>query len=155
MAAQDARYLESKVLTAPPQRLHLMLIEGAIRFARQAEHAITSGDPHGAEAALLRVIEITGELLAGTRGRKSDLNDRMSQLYWFLFRRATEAKINFNAFALADVLRLLEYERETWQMLCERLPDSGSRVDHRHSPASANQHATHGAPHNRGLSIEA
>ena len=41
---QHSTYLESKVLTAPPQRLHLMLIEGAIRFGRQAEELLRKGE---------------------------------------------------------------------------------------------------------------
>ena len=36
-------YLESKVLTAPPQRKHLMLIDGAIRFGRRADEALSVG----------------------------------------------------------------------------------------------------------------
>ena len=44
-----------------------MLIEGAIRFGRQAEDALQKGDQLGAAGPLLRVIDIVGELLAGVR----------------------------------------------------------------------------------------
>ena len=47
---QKSSYLESKVLTAPPHRLHLMLIEGAIRFGRQADEALQRGE-HGRRRA--------------------------------------------------------------------------------------------------------
>jgi flagellar protein FliS len=118
---QHSSYLESKVLTAPPQRLQLMLIEGAIRFGRQAEDALRAGDRVAASASLLRTIDIVGELLAAARANKTELNKKIADLYWFLFRRVTEAKINFDANALAESLRLLEYERETWQLLCDKL----------------------------------
>jgi flagellar secretion chaperone FliS len=114
-------YLESKVLTASPQRLHLMLIEGAIRFGRQAEEALRRGDNAAAAAPLLRVIDIVGEMLAGVRTIKSELNQKIADLYWFLFRRVSEAKINSDAAALAQALRLLEFERQTWQLACEKL----------------------------------
>ena len=121
MAAQQSHYLESKILTAPPHRLHLMLLEGAIRFGRQAQKALARDDQPVAAAALLRVIDIVGELLAGVRAQKSELNQKIADLYWFLFRRVTEAKINSDAAALADVLRILDFERQTWQLVCEKL----------------------------------
>jgi flagellar protein FliS len=121
MASQSSQYFESKVLTAPAQRLHLMLIEGALRFGRQAEEAMRRGDGPEAAASLLRVVGLVGEMLTGVRQQKSDLNKRLADLYWFLFRRATEAKINSDATALAELLRLLEYERQTWQLVCEKL----------------------------------
>ena len=124
MAAQHSQYLESKVLAAPPHRLHLMLIEGAIRFGRQAEAALGRDEQAAAAAALLRVIDIVGEMLAGVRQQKTDVNQQLANLYWFLFRRVTEAKINADAAALAEALRLLEYERQTWQLVCEKLSDT-------------------------------
>jgi flagellar protein FliS len=126
MAMQNAQYLEAKVLTAPAYRLHLMLIEGAIRFGRQASDALGRGDQLAAATPLLRVIDIVGELLAGVRHQSSDMNKRLTDLYWFLFRLATEAKIHADAGKLAVLLRLLEYERQTWQMLCDKLGGSQS-----------------------------
>ena len=118
---QHSSYLESKVLTAPPQRLHLMLIEGAIRFGRQAEEALRRGDEVAAAVPLLRVLDIVGEMLAGVRENKSELNIKIAELYRFMFRRVSEAKINADAAALGEVLRLLEFERQTWQLVCDKL----------------------------------
>jgi flagellar secretion chaperone FliS len=123
---RNSQYLESKVLTAPPQRLQLMLIEGALRFGCQAEEALRRGDQSAASAALLRVLDILGELLAGVRAKKTALNDKIADFYWFLFRRMSLAKINNDAQTLAEVLRLLEYERQTWQLVCDKL-DSASK----------------------------
>src|SRR5205085_10377507 len=121
---QTSSYLESKVLTATPQRLHLMLIEGAIRFGRQAEEALRSGEAVSADARLLRMIDIVGELLAAVRETKTELNGRLADVYWFVFRRVTEAKINSDAVALAEALRILELERQTWQLVCEKFGGS-------------------------------
>jgi|SRR4051812_37464374 flagellar protein FliS len=114
-------YLESKVRTASPQRLHLMLIEAAIRFGTQAEAALRRGDEPAAASPLSRVIDIMGELLASVRTNKSELNIKIADLYWFLFRRVSQAKINADAAPLSEALRLLEFERQTWQLLCEKL----------------------------------
>jgi flagellar protein FliS len=121
MPAQNSQYFESQVLTAPPQRLHLMLIEGAIRFGRQAEAALQRGDSVAAATPRLKLIDIVGELLAGVRENTTDLNKRLSDLYLFLFRRASQAKINSDPAPLAELIKLLEFERQTWQLVCERM----------------------------------
>jgi flagellar protein FliS len=121
---QRSQYLESKVLTAPPHRLHLMLIEGAIRFGRQAEAELQAGNP-AAVQPMMRVLDIVGELLAGIRQNKGELNDKLAAVYWFIFRRISEATMYSDAAALAEVLRLLEFERETWQKVGEKLGASG------------------------------
>jgi flagellar secretion chaperone FliS len=118
---QNSSYLESKVLTAPPYRLHLMLIEGAIRFGRQAEEALRQGNEVAAAGPLLRVLDIVGEMLVGVRENKSELTRKIADLYLFIFRQVSAAKINSNVAALGEALRLLEFERQTWQQLCEKL----------------------------------
>jgi flagellar protein FliS len=129
--AQNSPYLESKVLTAPPQRLHLMLIEGAQRFGRQAEEALRRDETEAAAAPLMRLLDVMGELLAGVRQKRTELNLKIADFYWFLFRRISLAKINGDAAALTEVLGLLEYERQTWQLVCDKLDGWSS------APASA------------------
>lgn len=122
--ATNSQYLESKVLTAPPHRLHLMLIDGAIRCGRQAEEALRAGDAEAAAGPLLRALEMVGEMLVGVRHQTTDLNNRMAQFYWFLFCRLSEAKIHSDGRPLAEALRLLDYERTTWQLVCEKAEQS-------------------------------
>ena len=120
-AGTNSQYLAAKVLTAPPHRLHLMLIEGAIRFGREAQAAMERGDVPAASAPLTRMVDIVGELLAGVRERKTELNQKISELYLFLFRLVAEARVNDDSAKLAEALRLLEIERQTWRMVCEKL----------------------------------
>jgi flagellar protein FliS len=148
MAAQNAQYLESKVLTASSYRLHLMLIEGAIRFGRQAAEALVRGDQVAAATPMLRVLDIIGEMLAAVRGPSSAVNERLTELYWFLFRLASEAKIHSDAEKLAALMRLLEYERQTWQMLCDKLGGDASST-----PPPARNSAS--SPPKSGFSLEA
>lgn len=118
---QNVSYLESKILTASPQRLHLLLIEGAIRFGRQANEALQRGDQVAAATPLLRVLDIVGEMLVGVRENKTELTQKIAELYLYLFRRVSQAKINADPAPLAEAIHLLEYERETWQQLCLKL----------------------------------
>jgi flagellar protein FliS len=145
--ATNSQYLESKILTAPPHRLHLMLIDGAIRCGRQAEEAFRAGDAETAAGPLMRALEIVGEMLVGVRHGSSELNTRMAQFYWFLFCRLSEAKIHSDGRPLAEALRLLEYERTTWQLVC----DKAGQTPAAETPKPAPPHA---APE-RSLSLEA
>ncbi len=58
---------------------------------------------------------------------KASLNQQIADLYWFVFRRVSEAKINSDVTTLAEALRLLEFERQTWQLLCEKAGSETSR----------------------------
>jgi flagellar secretion chaperone FliS len=131
------QYLESKVATAPAHRLHLMLIEGAIRFGRQAENALRRNDLSAASEPLMRVVDIVGEMLASVRGQQTELNGRIAEFYLFIFRRAAEAKINNDVDKLAEALKLLEFERETWQMACDKVAAQGSEGAAKTSPGKA------------------
>ncbi|MCI0332224.1 MAG: flagellar export chaperone FliS [Planctomycetes bacterium] len=154
MTSQHSQYLESKVLTAPPQRLHLMLIEGALRFGRQAEQELRAGNNAAATARLTRMLDIVGELLVGVRQTKSETNDKLATLYWFVFRRVSEAMINADAAALTEVMRILELERETWQTVCEKLAANGSTRATAPTPTH-DFGAAHPAAPMTGLSLEA
>src|SRR4051812_37535765 len=113
---KNASYLESRILTAPSHRLHLMLIEAAIRFGRQADEALRRADEMAAAGPLLRVLDIVGEMLVGVRENKNELTLKIAELYLFIFRRVSQAKINADVAALGEALRLLEFERQTWQL---------------------------------------
>jgi flagellar protein FliS len=94
----------------------LLLVEGAIRFGRQAlNHWENGHDGPGAEACS-RCRAILSELLAGLRPEVApELVKQVADLYGFIYRRLVEAQIRRDALALKDALRVLEEERETWR----------------------------------------
>jgi flagellar biosynthetic protein FliS len=118
--ANQQQYLESMVLTASSHRLHLMLIDGAIRSGRQAESALRHGDRTSANRPLMKMLEILGEMVAAVRRVKSELNSQIESLYLFIYRCVVEAKINGEIGKLVEAMPLLEFERETWQQACDK-----------------------------------
>jgi flagellar secretion chaperone FliS len=126
----DARsaYLEMQVLTAPPQKLRLMLIDGALRYARQAHEGLTSGEVEGASTALSRARDFVSELLVTIRPEPQLLNQNVQNLYAYVFREIAEAQLLASPERLANAIRVLEEEQVTWQQVCELLghqPPSG------------------------------
>ena len=120
-SASDS-YLETQIVTATPQKLRLLLIEGAIRNARRTSEFWAEQRDEAALESLIRCRAIISELLAGVRSDGSDLCQRVIALYSFLFQRLTAAQQQRNPSILAEVIDVLAEERLTWQQLCEQMP---------------------------------
>jgi flagellar secretion chaperone FliS len=121
-SARD-QYLETQVLTATPQRLRLMLIEGALRTARAAIEAGTQGDTASAAAAIGRCRDVVTELIAGISPDHSALARQVLGVYMFIYTALIESQFVFDARRLGDVVRILEEEQTTWRAVCEQMPE--------------------------------
>ena len=121
----DARarenYLATQITTATPQKLRLMLVEGAIRFGIRAQSLWNDEREAEAMEALIRCRQIVAELMAAVKEDGSPLSGKITALYTFLFRTLTESQLNQDAAKLAEVLEVLQVERETWSQVCEKL----------------------------------
>jgi flagellar protein FliS len=119
--ARDS-YLATEVLTVPPQRLHLMLVEAAMRCVERARQCWRANQPEQATEAVVRAEEILGALLAGlNREIGGDLVRKTAAIYVFVFRSLMEANAGKDEGKLDDALRVLAIERETWRRVCEQI----------------------------------
>lgn len=115
-------YLRNAVMTASPEQLQLMLLDGAIRFATRGIEAIRARDIEAMFNALDRAQRIVLELTNGLRREVNpELVDQMSALYAFIFRRLVEGNLHRDVQAVEDALRILRHQRETWALLIEKL----------------------------------
>ncbi len=114
-------YFTTQVLTAPPQKLHLMVIEAAIRAAEQAQKNWNDEDRGISCESLIRAQECVAQLLAGlNRESGLPLVDKLASLYVFVLRRLRDANLHRDSQALDEALKILTMERQTWQMVCQR-----------------------------------
>jgi flagellar protein FliS len=121
-ANASQQYLKNAVMTAGPEQLHLMLLEGAIRFATRGKEAIEHKDVEATFNALERAQRIALELSNGLRREiNPELVDQMAALYAFVYRRLLDGSVQRDAQAVEDALRILRHQRETWVMLIEKL----------------------------------
>jgi flagellar protein FliS len=154
----NKQYQQGDLLSAAPQRLQFLLVDGAVRFAKQAgEHWRQSDYDQGGEA-MDRCEAILTEILTNIKKEHWEVAHSIAALYLFLRKLATEAHLGHDQEKLARLVAVLEIERETWRVLCERpmeqsAPQAGPIV-----PDAA--HASF-APHfgstlsSAGLSLEA
>jgi flagellar protein FliS len=116
------KYFENQVFTATPQRLRLMLIDGALTYARKATQHWEQGRIYEGGEAIVGCQRIVTELLRGLRADVApDLVANVADVYNYVFRCLIEAGLKRDAIKLIDAVRVLEIERETWRQLCEQL----------------------------------
>lgn len=123
MAAQPGdSYFTTHVLTAPPHKLHLMLLEGALRQGRRAEALLEQGCHVPAGDALIRGQEIMSELIGSLRPDVApELARRVASVYLFIQRSFVQAQLQRDIVLIRGALKVLEEECETWRQLCLRV----------------------------------
>jgi flagellar secretion chaperone FliS len=117
-------YLETQIVTATPQKLRLMLVEGAIRQAQLALEHWEQGRNEEGLSAIIRCRSIAAELIDGVRDDGSKLAKQVIAIYAFIFKALTEAQLQRDITRLADVLAVLQEERQTWQQVCQTLTEA-------------------------------
>jgi flagellar protein FliS len=121
-------YLKTKVLTATPEQLRLMLFDGAIKFSRQAVDALGKQDLEKTYEALTRAQQIVLELSTSLNYEVNpELCDKLNGLYTYIYRRLVDANMERDLSAIEEAIGLLEYERETWKMVMTELQRARER----------------------------
>jgi flagellar secretion chaperone FliS len=129
----QTRYLDARISTASQPELQLMLLDGALRFARQAQQ-LWDGEDQLAECHRLlgRVLDVIEELVRGATLGATDVSKRLEEEYAFAFRQVAMAQLNHDAAPLEAAVQVLGIHRETWRLACEKLraeaPAAGTPV---------------------------
>lgn len=121
-SAASNPYLRDAVLTATPEQLQLMLYDGAIRFACQGRDAIEARDYETMYLRLTRAQNIVIEMINGLNHEiNPELCGRMASIYNFIYRKLVDACVQRRVGEIDDAVRVLRTERETWQLLVEKV----------------------------------
>lgn len=109
-----AQYNNSKILTASPAELTLMLYEGAIKFCNIAVAAIQQKDIEKAHKNIQKTQKIV-EHFRLTLDMKYPVAQDFDRVYEYLSRRLVEANVKKDEEILAEVLEHLRSMRDTWK----------------------------------------
>jgi flagellar protein FliS len=118
--ASPQAYRDSAVLTATPEQLVVMLYDGAVRFLRQAEHAMGEGAWMHSSEKLSRGEAIIDELLATLNMDTGEMAERLQAIYVFCKKTLIEARLQRSAEKISHVVALLSSLREAWVKLAEQ-----------------------------------
>ncbi len=125
-------YLRTKILTASPEELRLMLYDGALKFSRVARTAMENKQVEDAYNALMRAQKIVLELSSSlNHSIDPKLCEKLASLYTYIYRLLVDANMERSPAKVDEAVKLLEYERETWAMLMKKngnAPGADSRA---------------------------
>lgn len=109
-----AAYQNSKIMTASPAELILMLYDGAIKFSNIAVAAIEKNDIERAHNNIIKTERIILEFRASL-DMKYPVSKDFDVVYEYLIRRLHEANIKKDAEIMEEVLKHLRTMRDTWK----------------------------------------
>jgi flagellar protein FliS len=120
-AQQASAYRDSSVLTAPRERLVVMLYDGAHRFLFQAAHAMRSGDISLMNNRMQRAEAIITELRQTLDHEKGgEIAQRLEAIYAFCQRHLLEARLQRDADKIEQVMTLLGELRDAWDQVAAK-----------------------------------
>lgn len=109
-----AQYKNSKILTASPAELTLMLYEGAIKFCNIAIMGIEQNDVEKTHNNIIKVQRIIDEFRS-TLDHKYPVAEDFDRVYVYILQRLFEANIKKDKEILEEVLEHLRSMRDTWK----------------------------------------
>jgi len=115
-------YLRSKVMSASPEELRLMLLDGAVKFAHQAKAGLEQSHPEMIYLGFTQCRDIVLELLNTIKTEPApEIAQSVRELYTFMYSELIKASNDQDINKLNEIIGLLEYDRETWILTMEQL----------------------------------
>lgn len=119
-----SQYNNSRILTASPAELTLMLYEGAIKFCNIAIMAVEKHDIMKAHTYIVKTERIIEEFQS-TLNYKYEVANEFNKVYTYIYSRLVEANIRKDKKILEEVLVHLRSMRDTWKEVM-RLTNNGT-----------------------------
>lgn len=114
-----AQYQNSKIVTASPAELTLMLYEGAIKFCNIAILGIEQGNVEKAHNNIMKTQRIIEEFQA-TLNFDYPVAEDFDKVYKYLVKRLIQANFQKDSQILEEVLGHLRTMRDTWKEVMQR-----------------------------------
>lgn len=114
-----AQYNNSKILTASPAELTLMLYEGAIKFCNIAIMGIEQNDIEKAHTNIMKTQRIIEEF-RNTLDHKYPVWEDFDRVYVYILQRLFEANVKKDKEILEEVNTHLRSMRDTWKKVMKR-----------------------------------
>ena len=116
------RYKDAQYSTASPEQLMLMLYEGAIKFARQAQEEMREKNIEGANNKLKKTGDIISELMVSLDMEQGgEIARNLYNLYDYMSRRLIQANIRKDPGLVDEVITLLTSLKESWEEVIGRV----------------------------------
>lgn len=118
------QYNNSKILTATPAELTLMLYEGAIKFCNIAISAVENKEIEKAHIHIQKVERII-DYFRQTLDMSYPVAEHFERVYAYLSRRLVEANVKKDKEILEEVNGHLRSMRDTWKEVMKKSKGQG------------------------------
>lgn len=108
-------YKNNSVNYASKEQLLLMLLDGAVKFAKMARQAILDKDIVRSHENLVKTQDIFTELMITLDQNAGEWAVNMYKIYDFIKEKLFEANLKKDVKVLDEVMPLIEEVRNTWQ----------------------------------------
>ncbi|MEW8992942.1 flagellar export chaperone FliS [Clostridium sp.] len=108
-------YRNNSVNYASKEQLLLMLLDGAVKFAKMARQAILDKDIKKSHENLVKTQDIFTELMITLDQNAGEWAVNMYKIYDFIKEKLFEANLKKDVKVLDEVMPLIEEVRNTWQ----------------------------------------
>jgi flagellar protein FliS len=120
---QFQQYQQQQVFTAPPDKLLIMLFDGAIRFCKLAQKALANKNVEESHHYLTKAEDIMVELMSSLN-MDYEFSTNLYSLYDYLYRQLVEANLKKEEVPLDGVLEFLTELRQTWAEVAAKARES-------------------------------
>jgi flagellar protein FliS len=115
MLAPYTQYQNTQINTASPEKILIMLYEGAIRFSKIALEKMEKKDIAGKGKFIGKAMAIVTELMNTLNHEVGgEIAQRLEQLYVYLIGELSHANIQSDPKSLENVIAILSHLRDTW-----------------------------------------
>jgi len=123
------QYQNNHILTASPEQILIMLYDGAIRFAGQAQQCMQKNDMAGKGKYIGKTIAILSEF-SNTLNHEVDsqLAENLDALYTYMIAQLGKANVENDPAPIDHVKSMLTDLRQTWNRAIETNNNSHSAL---------------------------
>ncbi|OAA83172.1 flagellar export chaperone FliS [Clostridium ljungdahlii] len=109
-------YKSNSINYASKEQLLLMLVDGAVKFAKVARQAMLDNDIKKAHENIIKTQNIFNELMISLDVSKSGKwGQSLMSVYDFIVRRLVDANMKKDVKIMDEVIPLIEDVRDTWE----------------------------------------
>jgi len=107
-------YKNNSVNYASKDQLLIMLVDGAVKFAKMSRQAILDKDIQKAHVNLIKTQDIFIELIVTLDVEKAEWTKELMQIYTFIKDKLVEANMKKDIKIMDEILPLIEEVRDLW-----------------------------------------
>lgn len=126
------QYQQTHVNTSSPEKILLMLYDGAINFSRIAIEKAEKGDKGERGKYVSKAQAIVAELMNSLDHEVGGaIAERLTQLYMYIINEYVQANVNNSVTSLENTVRILSILRDTWAeaiVIVQREREAGAAI---------------------------